>query len=160
MALRPDRRTIDSDIRHFMNTTAERGGIVCWSVSGSVNPSGAANDQAENVVAYVATPSGKKPVGVLMNDVVNLDLTRQHQNFHKDEIQLGGKVTIYPKCTIVTDYVYPGQTPLPGETAYVGHSGYFSNRKIQADDSGTHIVGRFETRKDEDGFATISVNLP
>lgn len=159
MALRPDRRTVDTDIRHFMNSVAERGGIVCWDVTG-VNPSGAANDQSENNVAYVAAPSGHKPVGVLMNDVVNLDLTRQHKNFHKDEIQVGGKVTINAKATVTTDYIYPGHNPMPGDVAYVGHSGYIANKKVQADDTGNHIVGRFETRKDEDGFATVTINLP
>jgi hypothetical protein len=159
MALRPDRRTIDTDIRFFMNEVAERGGIVCYGATG-VNPSGAATDQAENLVTYAAAPSGKKPAGLLMNDMVNLDLTRQHKNFHKDEIQQGGKVTVNTKCTVTTDMIYPGQTPLPGEKAYVGHSGFFSRVKVQADDTGDHVVGRFETRKDEDGFATVSVNLP
>lgn len=163
MALRPDRTTIDTDIRFFMEQVAERGGIVSYTVTG-VNPSGAANDQSENKVSYVAEPSGLRPAGLLMNDMVNLDLTRQHKNFHKDEIQYGGKVTVNRKCTVVTDRIYPGHTPLAGQTAYVGHSGYLCNSDVATDDTDltgeTRKVGRFETRKDEDGFAEVTVNLP
>jgi hypothetical protein len=49
--------------------------------------------------------SGAKPVGVLLNDVVNLDLTRQHINWHKDEVQQGGKVTLLQVGQVTTDSV-------------------------------------------------------
>ena len=92
-----------------------------------------------------------------MCDVVNLDLTRQHENWHKEEVQQGGKVTIWSKCTVVTNMIYPGQTPTAGQTAYVGHSGYISNSDFIG---GNLVVGRFLSTKDEDGYAKVSVNLP
>jgi ABC-type phosphate/phosphonate transport system ATPase subunit len=36
--------------------------------------------------------SGTKPAGLLLNDVVSLDLTRQHINWFRDEVQVGGNV--------------------------------------------------------------------
>lgn len=164
MALKTDRRHVDSDISNFMNATAERGGIV--SVGSTAAPSGSAMDQAENLVEYVATAlSGIKPVGVLMNDVVNLDLTRQHINFHKDEVQIGGKVTVWKKGVVVTDRIYPGHTPAKGGRAYVGHSGYFATSNVGgADHTDVNhegkVVGRFESAKDENGFARVYVDLP
>ena len=99
MALKPDRVELLTDISFFMNTTATRGGVVSAVTAGS----GVSMDDANAVVAYATNPSGAKPIGVLLNDVVNLDLTRQHINWHKDEIQKGGKVTVlrqfpYPQC--------------------------------------------------------------
>ena len=153
MALRPDRIHVDSQIDFFMNEVAERGGIVCISTVGS----GAAMDQAEQLASYVAAPSGEAPLGLLTCDMVNLDLTRQHENWHKEEVQQGGKVTIWPKCTVVTNRVYPGQTPTAGQVAYVGHSGYISNSDFIG---GNLVVGRFLSTKDEDSYCKVSVNLP
>lgn len=161
MALKPDRSTLHDDISFFCNdTTAERGGIMCFSTAGS----GAAMDQSNAVVTYVANASGAIPVGLLLNDVVNLDLTRQHPNWYKDEVQTGGKVTLGTKGWWVTDRVYPGQTPTMGQLAYVGHSGFIANSNIVSDagdaDGSTRVVGRFLSTKDEDGYAKVAVTLP
>ena len=169
MALKPDRITIDEDISFFNNDTtsvlnaskAERGGILCYSTAGS----GAAMDDSAAVVTYAATPSGNVPAGVLMQDMVNLDLTRQHKNFYGDENQTGGKCNTLVKGTIVTNFIYPGQTPTVGQIAYVAHSGYFASTDVIVDDSANGAavnrqVGRFTSIKNEDGYAKISVNLP
>ena len=153
MALRPDRIHVDSQIDFFMNEAAERGGIACISTVGS----GAAMDQSEQLASYVAAPSGEAPLGILICDMVNLDLTRQHENWYKEEVQQGGKVTIWPKCTVVTDRIYPGQTPTAGQTAYVVHSGYIGNSDFIG---GNLVVGKFLSTKDEDGYCKVSVNLP
>lgn len=161
MALKADRRFLDGDISYFMNSAAERGGVVSFA---STTASGVAMDQAANTVSYAANPSGVVPVGVLITEVVNLDLTRQHMNFHKEEVQVGGKVNVWTKGTVVTDMIEAGQTPTPGTTAWVGHSGLFSASDVASDDVATNapkrVVGVFETAKNEDGFARVSVNLP
>lgn len=157
MGLKTDRIHIDSQIDYFMNEVAERGGIVSVSTVGS----GAAMDQAEQLCTYAANPSGVSTLGVLMCDMVNLDLTRQHENWHKEEVQKGGKVTIWSKCTVVTDRIYPGATPAAGNIAYVAHSGYIAPSKVVSDSSSAnHVVGRFLSTKDEDGYCKVSVNLP
>lgn len=153
MALRSDRIHVDSQIDFFMNEVAERGGIACISTVGS----GSAMDQGEQLASYVAAPSGEAPLGVLMNDMVDIDLIRQHENWHKDEVVKGGKVTIWPKGTVVTDMVYPGHTPTAGQVAYVVHSGYVGNSDVIG---GSLNVGRFLSTKDEDGYVKLSVNLP
>uniref|UniRef100_A0A6M3L9X5 Putative structural protein n=1 Tax=viral metagenome TaxID=1070528 RepID=A0A6M3L9X5_9ZZZZ len=160
MALKADRIHVDSMIDFFMNETAERGGIVSMSTVGS----GAAMDQSQQLCTYKAAPSGAMPLGVLMCDMVNLDLTRQHENFHKEEVQKGGKVTIWNKCTVVTNRVYPGHTPAVGIPAYLAHSGYIGTSKVQTDskysaDYVSPIVGKWLSAKDEDGYAKVSVNL-
>lgn len=155
MALKPDFNVIADDISFFCNdTTADRGGILCISTVGS----GAAMDQAGAVVTYSATSSGKAPMGILMQDVVNLDLTRQHPNWYRHEVQTGGKVWIMTQGTVVTDRVYPGTTPAAGSAAYVHHSGYVTPTRGASGD--TPLVGKFLSSKDEGGFAKLSINLP
>lgn len=68
-----------------MNTTATRGGVV--SVNVATSGLGVSMDDANAVVAYASVASGSLPVGILLNDVVNIDLTKQHINWHKDEVR-------------------------------------------------------------------------
>lgn len=154
MALKPDRYHVQSDISYFMNEVAERGGVVVLSTAGS----GAAMDDSSALVTYAADPSGSLPVGVLMNDIVNLDLTRQHINRHKDEVQKGGKVTLWSKGDVVTDMIYPGLTIAVNDPAYLGPSGLLTN--VAGNEHSQPIVGVFKSIKDEDGYAKVSINLP
>ena len=164
MALKADRHELDTDISFFYNEgTAERGGVVVLDTVGS----GAALDQAGAKVKYAVATNALFPVGILLNDVVNLDLTRQHINWHKDEVQKGGKVTLLRKGWVVTDRVYPGETPAAGGLAYVSHSGLIatSNHCTVTQDAGdvqgvSRVVGRFLSKKDEDGYVKVEISLP
>lgn len=150
MALKSDRIELLTDISFFMNTTAERGGVVSAVTSGS----GVSMDDANAVVAYAAAVSGSKPVGVLLNDVVDLDLTRQHINWHKDEVQIGGKVTLLRQGQVTTDMLVSGITPTVGAPAYVGASGLIGTSSTNAVQIGSFLSG-----KDADGYAKVSVNI-
>tara|TARA_B100000287_G_scaffold332857_1_gene317922 strand:+ start:1073 stop:1564 length:492 start_codon:yes stop_codon:yes gene_type:complete len=159
MALKSDRNEVETDISFFMNEVATRGGIASISTVGS----GAAMDQGGALVTYAALPSGKIPVGLLVNDMVNIDLTRQHINQHKDEVQKGGKVTLLRKGYVVTNNI-EGTTPTAGAPAYVAHSGNLSIADLSNDDTdadgSTRVVGRFLSTVDEDGYAKVYIDLP
>jgi hypothetical protein len=159
MALKSDRSTLDVDISFFMNEAATRGGIVSISTGGS----GAAMDQGEALVTYAALPSGKVPVGLLLNDMVNIDLTRQHLNQHKDEVQKGGKVSLLRKGYVVTNSL-EGASPSAGDAAFVAHSGLLATSDLSDDDSdadgSTRVVGRFLSGVDQDGYAKVYIDLP
>ena len=158
MALKADRNELDVDISYFYNEgTAERGGIVILDAAAA---SGAAMDQAGAKVKYAVAAADVRPVGVLLNDVVNLDLTRQHINWHKDEVQKGGKVSVLKKGYVVTNLI--GSTaPTVGALAYLddGNAGYFAMKADVADGSYAQ-VGRFMSIKDEDGYCKVEINLP
>ena len=111
-------------------------------------------DDANAVVAYAAVASGAKPVGVLLNDVVDLDLTRQHINWHKDEVQVGGKVTVLRNGQVTTNSLVAGITPTVGTPAYVGASGLIGTSSTNAVQ-----IGSFLSAKDADGYAKVSVNI-
>ena len=156
MALKADRHELATDISFFMDETASRGGVATISTGGS----GAALDQSGAKVSYTADASGAVPAGLLLNDMVNLDLTRQHINWHKDETQKGGKVTLLTKGWVVTNMIYPGQTPAIGGLAYVAHSGYIGASNVDDTPGQGNVIGRFMSTKDEDGYCKVEVNLP
>jgi hypothetical protein len=149
MSLKGDRYELDTDISFFMNEVATRG--LCVAVSTAA--SGAAMDNALALATVKASPSGAYPLGILMNDMVNLDLTRQHLNQHKDEVQKGGKITILRKGWVTTDAI--SGTPTGGQDAYLAGTGLISATQA----AGAPKIGQFLSAKDADGFAKVAINL-
>ena len=146
MALKPDRVEHLTDLSFFMDETATRGQIVTHSSDGS----GASMDDA-NAKVIKATGTGDNPAGLLLNDVVDLDLTRQHINFAKDEVQKGGKVLLLRRGTVVTDNV--AGTPAAGAKAY-----FTADAKITSA-AGSVQIGRFLSAEDADGYAKVEINI-
>lgn len=156
MALKSDRYELQTDISFFYNDgTATRGGVVVHDTTAG---SGAAMDQGVNLVKYATVTAASRPVGILLNDVVNKDLTRTHLNQHKDEVQKGGKVTVLRKGYVVTSNITG--TPVAGDPAYACHANAGNIRPDSPGSSGVLQVGRFLSSKDEDGYAKVEVNLP
>lgn len=184
MALKPDRNELDVDISYFWATGigygSERGGWV--SATGSTVASGAAMDQAANQVWYGAHATGVRPLGLLLNDVVNIDLTRQILNPYKSEVQVGDKVTLLKKGYVVTNRIVTTLVSTtvaitPGAPAYTGPSGFITtvpsgalglgtlaanatifNAHINSP-SGSYVIGKFLSKADEDGYAKVYVDL-
>ena len=159
MALKADRHEFQTDISFFYNdsTAVTRGGVVIHDTAGS----GAAMDQGVNLVKYDTCTVGTEiPVGILLNDVVDKDLTRTHLNQYKDEVQRGGKVTILRKGWVVTNLITG--TPAAGGLAFADDAvaGYIAVDAYSAASSGNLCIGRFLSTKDEDGYAKVEVNLP
>lgn len=152
MAILADRKHVDSRLDFFMNEVAERGGVVVYSTAGS----GAAMDQAKQLCTYAAAPSGKRPIGLLMCDVVNKDLTRQKLNPYLHEVQQNSKVTLWEKGEVVTNLIQPGVTISAGDKMFLHASGYVTNNNFL----GGPCVGQFMSTKDENGYAKVAVNLP
>ena len=129
-------------------------------ILGSRGNSHAITDNGNAVVTFAADPSGVVPLGLLVNDMVDLDLTRQHLNQYKDEVQKGGKVTLLNKGWVVTNSLEG--TPAGGDLAYLGHSGKIAASKVIDDDSSEAglVVGRFASKVDQNGFAKVFIDLP
>jgi hypothetical protein len=151
MALKGDRDILATDIAWFMTAVASPGVCACVSVGGS----GAALDQSVAVATVPANSSGAKPLGALLTEVVSIDTTKQHINFHKDQINVNGKVAIVTKGWVVTDKITG--TPAAGDKAYLASSGTFSPTQISELVNPT--VGKFLSKKDEDGYAKVEVLL-
>lgn len=166
MALKPDRDVLQYDVSYFSRTVMERGGIVCQTPQSltvsNVPGSGAAMDTSAQKVAYasgISDISGVLPVGILLNDVVNIDQSRQILNVYKSEAQVGDKVTIAKKGVFVTNMITSnsatGTVPI---NAYLYASGLLTDKAGYAA-SGCPLVGQFLSRADSDGYAKVQINL-
>lgn len=160
MALLGDRHEFLTDVSYFMNEVAEPGGIASVSTAGS----GAALDQSAALVTYAANSSGATPVGIVLMEMVNYDLTRQHLNPYKEQVQIGGKMALGREGWWVTDMIIG--TPAVGDYAVLGSSGYVypltkANSVTSAWNKAlNHKVGEFMSTKNEDGYAKLFVSLP
>lgn len=151
-----------SDISAFCNETAEQGQVLVWSTSGS----GQSLDDPNAVVAIPTVVSGSRPAGVLLSEVVNLDLTRTHLNQYQLETQLGSKVNLLTQGEIVTNLIETGNSvsPTAGDDAYYtveDSQGKFTT-VIPTDtdvEDHTYKVGQFRSKKDSDGYAKILINI-
>jgi hypothetical protein len=186
MALKPDRKITDgTDISFFMNATAEKGSVVILSAGGS----GAAMDDGSALASLqtVAYGSANYPLGILMCDVVSGDLTKTHLNYAKDEVQVGGKVTICRRGTVLTNMIDAAAAPTAGQGAYVGAVGTDGKLCSMANSAttlattfaiasggqatfatGVHVainnpnltrIGTWLSAKDADGYAKLDINL-
>lgn len=153
MALKGDRFEGIQSIEFFMDQVAERGGVVVGVTSST--GTGAALDQFASQVEYAADGSGRYPVGVLLADVVDLDLTKTHPNWHKNQQQKGSKVALLRDGWVLTDMIASGDAPALGSGAYLGANGLFTT-----DSTAGPKVGAFESAVDSDGFAKVYVKLP
>lgn len=149
MALKPDRNEFYTDISFFMNEEAERGGVVSYA-SGGV---GAAMDDA-NAVVQKPLAVGETPAGLLLNDVVDIDLTRMHINWFKDEVQKGNKVTLLRKGFVVTNMLTATAAPTVGATAYFDVAGLLTEVA-----TGSVAVGQFLGSKDTDGYVKVEIHI-
>ncbi len=159
MALKPGRHEQSTDISYFMNEVAERGGVVFHKTVGS----GVGLDQNSNLCTYI-TSSGDRPIGMLMCDMVNIDQTRQHINWHKDEVQKGGKVTIMNRGWATTNCKSSGTVAQGPAYADLTPATSGFNLTIHRHATGGLVarphVGEFLTTADEDGYFKVYINLP
>ena len=158
MALKTDRMIDATEIGYYLNGTASKGVVVSVSTAGS----GVGLDLSQNVCGVAATPSGNRPLGVLLQDVVVVDLTKFPVNWHKDQAASGDKVTILTKGWVVTDQVTGNAQA--GQIAVLHNTGTVSG--INADEldnplysNANPVVGRFRTNVDENGYARLYIEL-
>ena len=159
MALKADRYEESTDISYFSSATGVKGQAVCLDAAALSGASGVALDQGENTVSPQTAANTDVPVGIILNDVVNKDLTRTHLNQYKDEVQLGGKVTVLTRGWVLTDQITG--TPKAGDLAYASATlGEIGASAADATATGNLALGRFMSKKDADGYAKVYINLP
>lgn len=153
MALKPDRAILETDISLVCNDVVSKGAVLVYS-TGATSSSGA-GVYSPGAAEKAAASSGRIPAGISLASFVDIDQTRVHRNFHKDEQIIGEKAPLLRKGWVVTDQLISGLTILPGETAYLGASGLLTNVA-----STNPKVGQFATKKDADGFIKVHINIP
>lgn len=143
-ALKADRWIKCEDLSFFYNGECiSRGRVVCLD-----------SNQDDDGFPVVDIPNKCKkpyPVGIIMNDVVNLDMTRQHINWHKEEVPQGGKVCI-AKYGYLTIKPVKGN-PQPGKDLYYDDIGYLTTEEV------SKCVGKVTSSLDADGFCRVDIHF-
>lgn len=138
-------------IQYFASGTMEKGQLVTINVNGY---SGIALEHANRYVVN-GNPSGRIPIGLVEQKVVDYDLTRQKLNpFDPNEVQTGSKVSIIYDGWMHTNQI--SGSPTAGASAYAAPSSCVSATQLNA---GYALVGKFLTAKDANGYAQVQINL-
>ncbi len=156
MALKPHIDPLKYQVGFFVNTVAERGGILVATTGQGVIPgSGAAMDNFYQMAEYGAAATGRFPLGMLLDDFVNKDLTEIPLNRFKSERQIGDKASIMQKGEAVTNQLWSAGSVTPGQTAYLSGTGTISPVQVGL----APVVGKFLSRPDADGYAKVFIDL-
>ncbi len=154
MALKGPRNIVKTDTSLTCTTASDRGFMVVYKTTGS----GIALGDFAGTTEVYATSSGKKPAGMLLNDVVSYDTTQYHGNFHKDQTLINERCTIVKEGRLTTNALVSGQTPTNGDPAYLGATGKLTGAFVNT--VATPYVGEFVGGVDENGYITVDLNLP
>jgi hypothetical protein len=163
MALKSGRYEVNVEMGFRMNETSDPGYVVCFgNLSGSIisaSGEGMDHEEGKNLVHVATSASGLKPCGLLLTKVVNVDTTRYHLNFYKEEVNVTQKVSVLRKGWIVTNAI--SGTPAAGDKAYLTSSGQVTpTLSTTGGLVATPLVGQFLSKKDEDGYAKVEIELP
>lgn len=120
MSLRPLRQTEQVNIDFITPWTQERGGCLSIVLSSGMY-----------IAEYAANPSGLFPMGIQLNDIEWMNLARQYHRTYAHPAATTdvpcGTVGIATQGDFVTDWLMLVGTVMPGDAAYSGPSGTFTN---------------------------------
>lgn len=144
MALAPSRQVFQTNIKYALNEVTPRGRVCCL-VPGTT---------AAGEVTANANPAGAtvRPVGVLLDDVEDLNYDRHGEYRQRNVVDVGSNVGLAAKADLETDQL-SGTDPVAGNPAYLGAGGTITP------DAGTHLVGYFLSGKNANGFAAVHIDL-
>ena len=146
MALGPNRQVFQTTIRYAMNAVAERGGIVSASTTAGE-------------VEYRVVPTGSTvyPIGILLDDVEDLNFDRHPEYLQREVVDVGSVVGLANKGEFQTNLIVG--TPSQGQPAYLHPTGYIGATRLTDGVNPAPQIGVFRTAKDANGYATVLVDL-
>lgn len=150
MALAPSRQIFDSNIDYALNAVAERGVIV------SIIPGTTAD--GEVTVAAVATGVNQMPMGVLLDDVEDMNFDRHPEYRQRNVVDVGSVIGIAPECEVWTDQ-YTGSTPIAGRKAYLGTNGSVTMTQATDGNNLAPLVGKFLSVPNANGFVKVAIRV-
>ena len=154
MALKMDRQVDAVELSYFCNEVVERGNVLSVLTGGS----GISMENPKSVATAAASSANARPIGILLNDVVDVDVTRVPLNWFKDQQRVGDKVTLLTHGWVVTNRIVG--SPQAGQRAVLASSGAIAPVAVGTADAATApIVGRFRSGLSEEGFAKVYIEL-
>jgi len=146
MALGPNRQVFQTRIRYALSEVAERGGIVHASATAG-----------EVSYTSVSPTGGALPLGILLDDVEDLNFDRHPEYLQRNVVDVGSVVGIANEGEFQTDLIVG--SPTQGAPAYLHASGLVSPTQLSDGITDAPRVGTFLTALDANGFATLYVEL-
>ena len=145
MALKGYREVVETNREYKLNEESERGLIVV----------------ADATAGYVKVPptpltGSELPLGLLMDDMEDLDYSDRPMKLQKNVVPLDSQVSLAMDGKYMTNMIPDQVTVAQGEIAYLADGGYISN---VAHASGTIVVGRWMSTQDSDGYALLSLDI-
>lgn len=147
MALGPNRQVFQTTVDYAVNAAAVRGGILSYSATAG---------EAE----YNTAGSGAAPLGILLDDVEDLNFDLHPEYLQRNVVDIGSVVGIANKGVFDTDAVVVGNAPAQGLPAYLHPDGEVST--VQLDDGVGNVsplVGTFRSSLDANGFVRLLLDL-
>ena len=132
MSLQPIRQVEQVNIDFITPWTQERGGCLSVVVNSGMY-----------IAEYSANPSGNFILGIQLNDIEWMNLSRQYHRTYSHPAAMTdvpcGTVGVCVQGDFVTDWIYPVGTISRGDAAYAGPSGMFTNSSL----FGGEQIGKF-----------------
>lgn len=148
MALKPSICDYSYDVSYWFTRLAERGGIA------SLNKDQPYSEKGMFAVSYNTNVC--QPVGMLLNDVINIDLCKTPLY---NAVYQRSKVYLAKTGAFITDQIVGD--PQPGNIGILYQNGQilvWDYPKLPKS-MRRYYVGKFLTKKDQDGFAKFSVEI-
>lgn len=179
MAIKADREIYITDIGFISTSAAVAGQVAVYKSSqdtGHAVGQGINGAEPQCVPVGTGSPaSGTKLAGVYLTDVIDIYqyalladgagasglaqgigdpiLQRLHRNLQKTEQVVGENAYLLKDGVIWTNRITG--TPAAGDDAYVGANSNLQNTQVNA----IAQVGKFNTAKDSDGYAKVTIKI-
>lgn len=145
MALGPNRQVFQTTIKYAVNEVAERGGIMSAAAT------------AGEVTYTVSPTGGALPIGMLLDDVEDLNFDRHPEYLQREVVDVGSTVGLVNKGEMETDQIVG--TPAQGQPAYLHPGGTIGPVQLTDGLNPAPRVGTFRTALDANGFSEVLVDL-
>lgn len=145
MALGPKRQVFQTTIMYAVNEVAERGGIMSAAAT------------AGEVTYAVSPTGGTLPIGMLMDDVEDLNFDRHPEYLQREVVDVGSSIGLVNKGEMSTDQIVG--TPTQGQPAYLHPNGTIGAVQLTDGLTSAPRVGTFRTALDANGFSEVLVDL-
>lgn len=146
MALSPSRQIFQTNVDYSLNQVAERG-VICSIIPGTT----------PNGEVTVATGVGVTPIGLLLDDVEDLNFDRHGEYRQRNVVDVGSVVGLAQECEVLTDQLTG--SPVAGNTAYLGPNGTVSPTLTFDNVTPSPVLGKFLSAPNANGFAKVRIDI-
>jgi hypothetical protein len=144
MALAPSRQVFQTNIKYALNEVTPRGRVVC------LVPGTTAAGEVTALANHLDPLT--KPVGILLDDVEDLNYDRHPEYRQRSVVDVGSVVGIATEADLETDQL-SGTAPVAGNPCYLGAGGTLTP------DAGGPLLGWFQSGVNANGFAAVHIDL-